>query len=319
MHVSSRHVLRQGPMLATLGRTAARALGQRIRSGKSSTLVTPGAELTRTFAPLSSDLLDQYVKHIGGDPRAYRGLVPPHFFPHWALPVAAETLRGVPYPILRVLNAGCRMQVRSLMKRDEALHVRAYLASVEDDGKRAILTQRVVTGTDSAPDALITDLYAFVPLTSDRTSDRTSERASVRASDRERSSNGVGKREKPRVPMGAHEIASFHLPEDAGLSFAKLTGDFNPIHWVPAYAKASGFRNVILHGFATLARCCEALNRGLFAGDVRKLKLLDAKFTRPLVLPHDVAVYVRNREVFVGDGIEGPAYLSGCFETGDDR
>jgi hypothetical protein len=303
MHVSSRHVLRQGPMLATLGRTAARALGQRMRSGKSTTLITPSAEVTRTFAALSSDLLDEYVKHVGGDPRAYRGFIPPHFFPHWALPVAAETLRGVPYPILRVLNAGCRMQVRALMKRDEALHVRAYLANVEDDGKRAILTQRVVTGTKSTPDALITDLYAFVPL----------------ATHREPSSNGVDKREKPRVPMGAHEISSFHLPEDAGLSFAKLTGDFNPIHWLPAYAKAAGFPNVILHGFGTLARCHEALNRGLFAGDVRKLKLLDVKFTRPLVLPHDVGVYVRNRDVFVGDGIQGPAYLSGRFETGDDR
>jgi len=290
-------------MLAMLGRTAARALGQRMRTGKAAPLITPGAEFTRTFPPLSSSLLDEYVKHVGGDPRAYRGVVPPHFFPHWAMPVAAETLRGVPYPILRVLNGGCRMQVRALMRRDEPLHVRAYLAGVDDNGERAILTQRVVTGTDTAPDALVTDLYIFVPLARSDHSD----------------TNGAEKREKPRVPTGAHEIASYHLPEDAGLSFAKLTGDFNPIHWLPAYAKAAGFRNVILHGFGTLARCCEALNRGLFAGDVRKLRLLDVKFTRPLVLPHDVAVYVRNRDVFVGDGIEGPAYLSGRFETGDDR
>jgi hypothetical protein len=290
-------------MLATLGKTAARALGQRIRSGKSSTLITPGAEIKRTFSPLSSDLLDEYVKYVGGDPRAYRGIVPPHFFPHWALPVAAETLRDVPYPILRVLNAGCRMQVRASMRRDEPLHVRAYLASVEDDGKRAILTQRVVTSTDTAPDALVTDLYAFVPL----------------ATSPKHASNGIEKREKPRVPNGSHEISFFHLRQDEGLSFAKLTGDFNPIHWVPAYARAAGFRNVISQGFATLARCCEALNRGLFAGDVRKLRLLDVKFTRPLVLPHDVGVYVRNREVFVGDGIEGPAYLSGRFDAGDDR
>jgi hypothetical protein len=69
----------------------------------------------------------------------------------------------------------------------------------------------------------------------------------------------------------------------------------------------------------------------LFGGDVRKLSVLDVKFTRPLVLPHKAFVFVtdasrrsaaapeRNREVYVGDAIEGPAYLSGRFETGDDR
>jgi hypothetical protein len=306
MHVSSRHVLRQGPMLATLGKTAARALSQSLRksaNGKSS-VVTPGPEFRRTFAPLPDDLLDQYITHVGGDPRAYKGIVPPHFFPQWSMPVAADALAALPYPILRVLNAGCRMQVHKQLPRKEALHVRAQLAAIDDDGKRALITTRVITGTQSVPDALETEIYAFVPLSS--------------------SKNGhskpatPAKSEKPRVPEGSHEIAFSKLHADAGLSFAKLTGDFNPIHWVPPYARASGFRNVILHGFGTFARACEGLNRGLLGGDVRRLKLLSAKFTRPLVLPHAVGVYVRQREVYVGDGIQGPAYMTGHFETGDN-
>jgi acyl dehydratase len=306
MHVSSRHVLRQGPMLATLGKTAARALAQRMRKGPAASVVTPGPEFRRTFAPLPDDLLDQYIVHVGGDARAYRGLVPPHLFPQWAMPVAAEALAGLPYPIMRVLNAGCRMQVNKLLPRHEPLHVRAQLSAIDDDGKRALITTRVVTSTDSAPDALITEIHAFVPLAGS-------------------SKNGSGanngkpaKSEKPRVPEGSHEIAWAKLGRDAGLSFAKLTGDFNPIHWVGPYARASGFRNVILHGFGTFARACESLNRGLLGGDVRKLKLLEAKFTRPLVLPHAVGVYVRAREVYVGDGIQGPAYMTGHFETGDN-
>jgi len=285
-------------MLATLGKTAARALAQRVRPQRDASIVTPGPEQRRTFAPLSAELLDQYVAHVGGDPRAYRGFVPPHFFPHWAMPVAAEALAALPYPIMRVLNAGCRMQVNALLPRNEPLHVRAQLASVDDDGKRALITTRVVTGTDSIPDALQVEIYAFVPLA------------------KPEKSNGK-KRDKPRVPQGSREIAFGKLSSDAGLSFAKLTGDFNPIHWVPAYARASGFRNVILHGFGTFARCCENLNRGLLGGDVRRLHVLDAKFTRPLVLPHAVGVYVRGREVYVGDGVEGPAYMSGQFVTGD--
>lgn len=304
MHVSSRHVLRQGPMLAMLGKTAARALAQRVKTAPASQVVIPGPEFRRDFAPLPDDLLDQYVAHVGGDPRAYRGVVPPHFFPQWAMPVAADALADLPYPILRVLNAGCRMQVNQLLPRNEPLHVRAQLAHIDDDGKRALITTRVVTSTDSAPDALITEIYAFVPLSS-------------KNGGGDGKSAKLAKAEKPRVPEGAHEIAFFKLGPDAGLSFAKLTGDFNPIHWVAPYARASGFRNVILHGFGTFARACESLNRGLLGGDVRKLKLLEAKFTRPLVLPHAVGVYVRQREVYVGDGIQGPAYMTGHFETGE--
>ncbi|MET0387364.1 MAG: MaoC/PaaZ C-terminal domain-containing protein [Polyangiales bacterium] len=300
-------------MLATLGKTAARALAQRVLPPRATTqLITPGPEITRRFAPLSSDLLDAFVTHLGGDPRAYRGVVPPHFFPHWAMPVAAEALKGLPYPILRVLNAGCRMQINGWLPRNEPLIVRAQLANVDDDGKRALITQRVITGTASAPDALHTEIYAFVPLAG------AGGKSSKRGNGHARADKNKPKSERPRVPQGAREIAFGHLDADAGLSFAKLTGDFNPIHWVPAYARASGFRNVILHGFGTFARTWESLARGLLGGDVRKVKVLDAKFTRPLVLPHAVGVYVRQREVFVGDGIEGPAYMTGRFETGED-
>ncbi len=300
MPVSSRYVLQQGPMLATLGKTAALAVAQKFapkRARASQAPVTPTPEVVRQVAPPPNDLLDAYVRHLGGDPRSYRGVVPPHFFPHWVLPVTAETLTGLSYPITRVVNAGCKMQVNAPLPRGEKLAVRAQLVSIDDDGKRAILTMRAVTGTESQPEALITEIYAHIPLK------------------RERSEPGAPKKEKPRVPGGVREIAFVHLSGDAGLSFAKLTGDFNPIHWIRPLAKAAGFRSVILHGFGTFARGVEALNKGLFGGDVHKLRSLEAKFTRPLVLPHDVGFYVQDRELFAGDAPLGPAYLVGHFET----
>ncbi|HKU41398.1 MAG TPA: MaoC/PaaZ C-terminal domain-containing protein [Polyangiales bacterium] len=295
MPVSSRYVLQQGPMLATLGKTAAIALTQRMRRKRNGTPHAPSPEVARNVAPPSPQLMDAFVRHLGGEPRAYRDIVPPHLFPQWVLPVAAETLAGISYPLLRVLNAGCRMQINAPLPRGERLEVRAQLANVDDDGKRALLTQRVVTGTASSPNALVTEIHALVPLARDK-------------------SDGARK-ERPRVPDGAREIAFLHLSADEGLSFAKLTGDFNPIHWIRPYAKAAGFRSVILHGFGTFARSVEALNRGVFGGDVHKLRVLEARFTRPLVLPHDVGFYVSGREFFVGDAPLGPAYLTGHFET----
>jgi acyl dehydratase len=177
--------------------------------------------------------------------------------------------------------------------------VRARLESLDDDGRRAVLQQHVVTGSASAPDALVSDFYAIVPL----------------------APAGEKRERKPKaaVPGDAREIARFRLPSDAGLSFAKLTGDFNPIHWLTPYARAFGFPRVILHGFGTFARAAEALTRNLFAGDVHALCVLDAKFTRPLPLPANVGVFVRNDEVFVGDMPGGPAYMTGHFETRSSR
>ena len=106
------------------------------------------------------------------------------------------------------------------------------------------------------------------------------------------------------------------MPDSAGLDFAKLTGDFNPIHWLAPYARASGFRAVILHGFSTFARSIEALNRSRFAGDPSKLTVIDARFSRPLVLPARVGIYVTNDGgIWVGDAPGGGAYLEGRFET----
>jgi len=227
-------------------------------------------------------LIDAYVHHLGSDPKSYRGIVPPHLFPQWCMPALARTLEGLPYPIMRVVNGGCFVHVLAPMPDNEPITVRAQLTAIEDDGSRAVLKQTVITGTTSVPLALRIEFTAVVPLAS-------------------------GGDEKKRELLSA----------DAGLSFAKLTGDFNPIHWLPVYAKASGFRNVILHGFGTFARAWEGLTRGTLGGDVRAISSFEARLTRPLVLPHEVGLYTVGNEVFVGDAPGGPAYLTGTYTAGN--
>jgi acyl dehydratase len=195
-----------------------------------------------------------------------------------------------------VVNGGCHVRVHAPLPTGEPLIVRARLRSVDDDGTRAVLHQHLMTGTSSTPEALEIDFQAVVPLRKGGESDRV-------------------KRVKPHAPADAREILRVHLPHDAGLSFAKLTGDFNPIHWVPAYARASGFSDVILHGFGTLARAWEALVRGVFAGNVQALASLECRLTRPLVLPHDVSFFVRGNDLFVADAPLGPAYMTGAFQA----
>ena len=67
----------------------------------------PGPWLQQTLAPRPAALVRDYTRHVGGDPRAYRGQLPPHLFPQWGFPLLSRTLHGISYPIERVLNGGC--------------------------------------------------------------------------------------------------------------------------------------------------------------------------------------------------------------------
>lgn len=292
MSVSNRYLLDQGPMLATLARVAVSSLRKPAATGAP---VTPGPWVEVELPPRPDALVDAYLRHVGGDPGAYRKTLPAHLFPQWAMPVAARTLEGVPYQMVKVLNAGCSVTVRSPLPRGEALVVRARLESVDDDGRRAILTQRVITGTRKEPDALTTDIRAYVPLAGTK---------------------GGAKREQRVVPLDAREVASLRIAADAGMDFARLTGDLNPIHWLAPYARAFGYRKPILHGFATLARAVEALHRGRFAGDVTRLRSLDARFSRPLPLPAKVNVYLAAPDrLAVADAPGAAPYLDATYST----
>lgn len=307
MGVSMRHVLEQGPMLRTLGGAALTALKKHDASKAAPSL--PGPWVTATAESPSEELVRAFVRNSGGDPSAYRGIVPPHLFPQWAMPVAFKAISATPYPLLRVMNAGCKFVQDLPLPLGERLDIKARLESIDDDGKRAIITTKIITGTASAPDALVSEIQAFVPLA----------RSGAKGGKGDK-----GERKLPvAVPLDARELAFTRLTAKAGLDFAKLTGDFNPIHWVPAYARASGFRSTILHGFGTFALAVETVVRRALSGDIRALKSADARFTKPLALPARVGIYVsqgteatRNeRELYVGNAPGAPAFLTGHFAT----
>jgi hypothetical protein len=166
---------------------------------------------------------------------------------------------------------------------------------IDDNGRRAVLTVRVTTGTRTRPDALVADFRAVVPLGKG-------------------GKRGAG--DKPRIPSPAASIAVFDFDGSAGFDFAKATGDFNPIHWSRRYARAMGFGSVILHGFGSMSWSMEALVRGKFAGNPKRLARFDANFTRPLVLPARAGVYAwGSDQIGLGSFPGGPAYMLGSYGT----
>ncbi len=62
----------------------------------------------------------------------------------------------------------------------------------------------------------------------------------------------------------------------------RLSGDYNPLHADPAYAKKAGFTMPILHGRCTFSVAGHALLRACCDYDERKLKSMEGRFSSPV-------------------------------------
>jgi acyl dehydratase len=85
-------------------------------------------------------------------------------------------------------------------------------------------------------------------------------------------------------PLAAYQ--SFAVPADTGRRYARISGDYNPIHLYAATAKLFGFPRAIAHGMWSLARCLGALEAQLATPPQQ----LDVQFKQPLLLPGRVAL-----------------------------
>ena len=105
----------------------------------------------------------------------------------------------------------------------------------------------------------------------------------------------------PEGPAVAEWIA------DAGarLRFARLTGDYNPLHWSDAHARRSGFRRAFHHSQRMLGQCLARLPR-------REGSTLEAWFKGPVYYGAKVALRAsadRPGFALFVDGDERPALL----------
>lgn len=63
----------------------------------------------------------------------------------------------------------------------------------------------------------------------------------------------------------------------------RLSGDLNPLHADPGFAKAAGFERPILHGLCTYGVAGRAILRLLCGNDPARLARLDGRFTAPVI------------------------------------
>ncbi len=81
-----------------------------------------------------------------------------------------------------------------------------------------------------------------------------------------------------RAPDGS--ASSITRPEQALIY--RLSGDTNPLHSTPSFARAAGFPGPILHGLCTYGVCARILVGGLAQGDAARLKFIKVRFSSPV-------------------------------------
>lgn len=79
-------------------------------------------------------------------------------------------------------------------------------------------------------------------------------------------------------------MAHWTLPKNAGLAYAKVSGDFNPIHLHPWTARLFGFTQPVAHGMYLLAKVSAHLEQQMH----EQCGIMTMKFKRPVLLPADV-------------------------------
>ena len=86
------------------------------------------------------------------------------------------------------------------------------------------------------------------------------------------------------VNLGEPAIkAEWHVPPDTGRRYARITGDYNPIHVSKLLAKAFGFKRDIAHGMWSLAKCLAHLDDL----DPDTARRLDVLFKGPVFMDTD--------------------------------
>ena len=82
------------------------------------------------------------------------------------------------------------------------------------------------------------------------------------------------------------QVAQWQAPADIGRQYAKVSGDYNPIHLSAVSAKLFGFPTAIAHGLWNKARTLAALADHLPAANVD----IAVQFLKPVRLPSEVTL-----------------------------
>lgn len=124
---------------------------------------------------------------------------------------------------------------------------------------------------------------------------------------------GVAVNPAAPTPLPLSEVAQWRAAADIGRRYARVAGDFNPIHLCAATAKLFGFPRAIAHGLWNKARTLAELQQHLPNAGYE----LSVRFQQPLLLPGAVTLQASapgpNGQLSL-QGQDGAVHMSGHWQ-----
>ncbi|MFF3512910.1 MaoC/PaaZ C-terminal domain-containing protein [Streptomyces sp. NPDC002573] len=168
------------------------------------------------------------------------------------------SLPGIEVDLARVLHGGQSLTVHRPLPVAGTATATGRVAAVYDKGKAAVLVMRTEVADADGP-LWTNDSQIFV-----------------------RGEGGWGGDRGPSLRLDAptgepDRTVERPLREDQALLY-RLSGDWNPLHADPEFAKLAGFERPILHGLCTYGSTLKAVVDTLFDGDVTRVRSYVTRF-----------------------------------------
>ncbi|MGW1542647.1 MaoC/PaaZ C-terminal domain-containing protein [Streptomyces sp. NPDC002309] len=172
--------------------------------------------------------------------------------------ISGLSLPGVEVDLARVLHGGQTLQAHRPIPATGSATVTSRIAGVYDKGKAAVLVLRTEAADTEGP-LWTNDAQIFL-----------------------RGEGGFGGDRGPSArlepPAGPPErTVERTVREDQALLY-RLSGDWNPLHADPEFAKVAGFERPILHGLCTYGMTLKAVVDTLLGGDVTRVRSYVTRF-----------------------------------------
>ncbi|MFI9173042.1 MaoC/PaaZ C-terminal domain-containing protein [Streptomyces lincolnensis] len=172
--------------------------------------------------------------------------------------IGGLSMPGVDVDLAKVLHGGQSLTVHRPLPVKGTATATARIAAVYDKGKAAVLVMRTEV-TDGQGPLWTNDAQIFV-----------------------RGEGGWGGDRGPSArldpPTGAPDrTVERPIREDQALLY-RLSGDWNPLHADPEFAKLAGFERPILHGLCTYGSTLKTVVDTLLGGDVTRVRSYATRF-----------------------------------------
>ena len=166
---------------------------------------------------------------------------------------------GLEFNFAMLLHGEQDLEVHQPIPPEATLTNKARIAEIWDKGKAALVVLQV-DSSDESGQPLFTNRFSLFLRGEGGFGGEAGPKAGNAAPD--------------RAPDGVIEQSS--LPQQALIY--RLSGDKNPLHADPEFAKMAGFDAPIIHGLCSYGIACKAVVDGVLGGDVTRVARYQARF-----------------------------------------